>query len=113
MGGKYIFFFVSLHRKTILPMKERKKSAEKEERNKRSAQRDALHAKNWKEYTATVDDIRTFLGGRVFLRHNVITGRVEYRLPDSSEWQPVTDRVVNSLATPRATAGGCLSRWSR
>ena len=78
-------------------MKERKKSAEKEERNKRSAQRDALHAKNWKEYTATVDDIRTFLGGRVFLRHNVITGRVEYRWPDSSEWQPVTDRVVNSL----------------
>ena len=68
---------------------------------------------NWKEYTATVDDIRTFLGGRVFLRHNVITGRVEHRWPDSNEWQPVTDRVVNSLATPRATAGGCLSRWSR
>ena len=52
---------------------------------------------NWKEYTATVDDIRMFLGGRVFLRHNVITGRVEHRWPDSSEWQPVTDRVVNSL----------------
>ena len=83
------------------------------EKKKRKKDGGEGHKPNWKEYMATVDDIRTFLGGRVFLRHNVITGRVEHRWPDSSEWQPVTDRVVNSLATPRATAGGCLSRWSR
>ena len=36
---------------------------------------------NWKEYMATVEDIQNFLMDRILLRHNVITGRVEYRLP--------------------------------
>ena len=31
--------------------------------------------KNWKEYTATVEDIQNFLMDRILLRHNVITGR--------------------------------------
>ena len=58
--------------------------------------------KNWKEYMATVEDIQNFLMDRVLLRHNVITRRVEYRLPSSyehegTEWQPVNDRLVNSL----------------
>ena len=57
---------------------------------------------NWKEYMATVEDIQNFLMDRILLRHNVITGRVEYRLPSSYEhegtdWQPVNDRIVNSL----------------
>ena len=34
--------------------------------------------KNWTEVYATVEDIKAFLADRVFLRHNVITGRVEY-----------------------------------
>ena len=38
---------------------------------------------NWKEYMATVEDIQNFLMDRILLRHNVITGRVEYRLPSS------------------------------
>ena len=44
--------------------------------------------KNWKEYTATVEDIQNFLMDRVLLRHNVITGRVECRIPerDSFSW---------------------------
>ena len=71
-------------------------------RKQRSAQRDALRAKNWKEYTASVEDIKTFLSDHVYLRHNVITRRVECRIPssyeqDGSDWQPVTDRIVNSL----------------
>ena len=75
---------------------------EPKEHKKRSAQRDALHAKNWREMYATVEDIKAFLGGRLYLRHNVITGRVECRLPsnyetDGTDWQPISDRVVNSL----------------
>ena len=70
---------------------------EKNEQKPRSAQRDASHKKNWKEYTATVGDIQDFLMDRVLLRHNVITRRVEYRLPDEDLWQPVNDRLVNSL----------------
>ena len=88
-------------------MKERKKSEEKKE-----------HKKPWREYTATVEDIQNFLMDRVLLRHNVITGRVEWRAPfvppnwrdDTAQdisspsggrpgggWQPISDRIVNSL----------------
>ena len=60
------------------------------------------HKPNWREVYATVEDIKGFLGGRLYLRHNVITGRVECRLPsnyetDGTDWQPISDRVVNSL----------------
>ena len=64
------------------------------------------HAKNWKEYTATVEDIQNFLMDRVLLRHNVITKRVEWRAPQDpsrpplfrgGDWTPISDRVVNSL----------------
>ena len=37
---------------------------------------------NWKEYTATVEDIQDFLMDRIVLRHNVITRRTEYRFPE-------------------------------
>ncbi len=65
---------------------------------------DGEHKPNWKKYMATVEDIQNFLIGRILLRHNVIMGRVEYRLPSSCEhegtdWQPICDRVVNSLWT--------------
>ena len=58
--------------------------------------------KNWREYTATVDDIQRFLADNVLLRHNVVTGRTEYRLPSSdtreaTAWDNVSDRLVNSL----------------
>ena len=39
------------------------------------------HKPNWREVYASPEDIKTFLGGRLYLRHNVITGRVECRLP--------------------------------
>ena len=73
--------------------KKKKKAATDEENE---------HKKNWREVYATVEDIKAFLGGRLYLRHNVITGRVECRLPsnyetDGTDWQPISDRVVNSL----------------
>ena len=71
------------------------------------------HKQHWREVYASVEEIQQFLSDRIYLRHNVITGRVEYRIPEadqfaevgaagsglpvSKEWQPVSDRVVNSL----------------
>ena len=75
-----------------------------------SAQGDAFHKKNWREYTATVDDIERFLSDHVSLRHNVVAGRVECRIPESDvfadwiadglptdQWLPISDRIVNTL----------------
>lgn len=68
------------------------------------------HKKNWKEYTATVEDIEWFLRDHAYLRYNVITGRTEYRIPPqdcfaeymaedllSDQWRPIFDRVVNMV----------------
>ena len=79
---------------------------------------------NWKEYTATVEDIQRFLEDHVMLRYNVVTRQVEGHLPPKfggyrgmneqnsficsdlqppnlggygDLWEPVTDRLVNSL----------------
>ena len=60
---------------------------------------------NWQEYTATVEDIKTFLDGRVMLRYNVVTRRTECHqltdfgdeIPEQVLWEPVSDRVVNTL----------------
>ena len=65
---------------------------------------------NWKEYTATVEDIEEFLSNHVFLRHNMVTGRVECRIPENDvfadwiaeglpteQWLPISDRIVNTL----------------
>ncbi len=51
------------------------------------------------DYTryASVDDIKSFLDGCIKLRFNVITSRVEHLVEDKDEWQPITDREVNSL----------------
>ena len=58
---------------------------------------------------ANVTDIRRFLSSHIRLRHNVITGRVEYAdvkdedvedengKSGADHWLPITDRVVNSL----------------
>jgi hypothetical protein len=82
--------------------KRKKEAAEGSKEHKKRSDEGRLHRKNWKEYTATVEDIQNFLMDRILLRHNVITRRVEYRLPSSyenegTEWQPISDRVVNSL----------------
>ena len=80
------------------------------------------HKPSWQETMASVQDIQEFLDGRVFLRYNVVTGRVECHVidkePDFEEdenglmhfvqakpksdvpksyYEPITDRIVNSL----------------
>ena len=75
--------------------------AEKKKK-KAATDEDKEHKKNWREVYASVGDIKAFLGGRLYLRHNVITRRVECRLPsnyetEGTDWQPISDRVVNSL----------------
>ena len=103
-------FFLYLCRqiiKTYLPMEKKKERKQ-----------------NWKEYTATVEDIQRFLEDHVMLRYNVVTRQVEGHLPPKlggyrgmneqnsftcsdlqppnlggygDLWEPVTDRLVNSL----------------
>ena len=63
--------------------------------------------------TATVEEIKSFLDGHIFLRFNEITSRVEYELPedktdanrnaDARRFIPVNDRIVNSLWSQMST----------
>lgn len=61
--------------------------------------------KNWQEVYASVEDIQNFLADRIMLRYNVVTRRTEcHRLTDFGDeipqevlWEPISDRVVNSL----------------
>ena len=93
---------------------EKEKDKKKDKKERKPAQGDSTHKPNWKEYTATVEDIQNFLMDRVLLRHNVITRRVEYREPtpdpflrkgsvespslgEGMGWAPLSDRLVNSL----------------
>ena len=91
-----------------------KSESEGKPRKGRKKKEPAERKPNWKEYTATVEDIQNFLMDRVLLRHNVITRRVECRWPtpdpfqrkgsiespspgEGLGWAPITDRVVNTL----------------
>ena len=82
--------------------------------NKPKADSEKEHKKNWREVYATVEDIKTYLSDHIYLRHNVITGRIECRVPTKDlwelgtdpfeaaqvdKWQPISDRIVNSLWT--------------
>ena len=57
--------------------------------------------------TATVEEIKSFLDGHIFLRFNEITSRVEYEIPadntDTHRFMPVNDRIVNSLWSQMST----------
>ena len=91
----------------------REESKTKKAHKRPTEKGDAQHKKNWREEYASVTDIETFLSDRIMLRYNVITHRVECRqversqwerhgrerAPATGEWQPVNDRIVNSLWT--------------
>jgi len=89
---------------------------------KKEEQTPKEHKKNWRETRATEEDIQNFLMGTLYLRHNVITGKDEFRVPEISEyaamgikyptgktpldewrspdqWFEVKDRLVNSLCS--------------
>ena len=89
------------------PKKKRKKKAAEGEGGEPK-----VHKPNWREVYATVEDIKGFLADHIYLRHNVITRRAECRIPQADyfaagwsegqctdQWQPISDRVVNSLWT--------------
>ena len=89
------------------PKKKRKKAAAEGEGGEPKE-----HKPNWREVYATVEDIKGFLADHIYLRHNVITRRAECRIPQADyfaagwsegqctdQWQPISDRVVNSLWT--------------
>ena len=80
-------------------MKEEKNNKNKNKNQKKERK------KAWQETTATVEEIQRFLEDHVMLRYNVVTRRVESLSPSPSPiregngWEPVTDRLVNSLWT--------------
>ena len=83
-----------------------------EQSTKKPTGEEKEHKKNWREEYATVEDIKIFLSDRIYLRYNVITRRIECRVPErdlfemvgdpfvtrpTDCWQPISDRIVNSL----------------
>ena len=94
---------------------DKKKPKKKTENNEKKE-----HKPNWRETHASAEDILKFLNKNILLRHNVITGRQEFRVPmqdefeslgmvyptgatpldewrSLTEWHEVNDRLVNSL----------------
>jgi len=75
------------------------------------------HKPNWREVYATVEDIKGFLSDHIYLRWNLVKHRVEARLPMedtfcvnselaqfvSDDWQPMSDRLKNTLFTALQT----------
>ena len=80
---------------------------------------------NWQEYTATVEDIEEFLRNHVYLRHNVVTGRVECRVPDPPLTPPEREgkytrgeddilewlRQETDISSPPSCTGGVGGGW--
>ncbi|MBR2775550.1 MAG: hypothetical protein IKD75_00320 [Prevotella sp.] len=94
--------------------------AEKKPKKKTENNEKKEHKPNWRETHASAEDILKFLNKNILLRHNVITGRQEFRVPmqdefeslgmvyptgatpldewrSLTEWHEVNDRLVNSL----------------
>ena len=74
----------------------------KKQRKKKGDAQAKEHQKNWREVYATVEDIEGFLGGRIMLRRNALTGLVESRWPaefpgETNTWEPLSSVTVNSL----------------
>lgn len=92
-----------------------KRSKEKRSQEKRSQEggEQKEHKKPWRETYATPGEIKAFLSDHTYLRYNMVKHRVEVRLPPgdpfSGNWeleqfvsdgfQPLTDRLTNTLLT--------------
>lgn len=89
----------------------------KKRKKKQSSDDESGHKKNWREYTATTAEIKTFLCDHVYLRYNTVKYRIEARFPPgdpfcenselaqfvSKDWQPMSDRLKNTLLTAMQT----------
>ena len=92
---------------------------EKQKKKRKKKETGGERKPNWKEYMATVEDIQNFLMDRILLRHNVITKRVEYRVPLSSSvanegFAPLCGAAatpVAALKTPVASREGGGRYW--
>ena len=65
------------------------------------------HKRPWQENLATMEEIKAFVSDRYYLRYNVVRRGVECRRPssydhDGTDWQLISDRIVNE---ERAQAG--------
>ena len=95
-------------------MEESEEKPKKKKKKKSAADGDGgqkEHKPNWREVHATFEEIKDFLRDHVYMRYNTVKYQVEARLPaedpfccDSElakfvkdEWQPMTDRLENSL----------------
>ena len=102
-------------------MDENEKNKKKASGKKPDTDAGKEHKKNWRELQATTGDIRSFFSENVLLRHNVITGKPEIRVPpadafthaamlrypngltaldewrSATQWFAVTDRFVNTV----------------
>ena len=98
----------------------------KKKRKKKAAETESEkeHKRNWREVNATPEEIKEFLGNHVYLRYNTVKYRVEARLPEndtfcanpelaqfvSDDWQPLSDRLSNTLLTALCTVKPALKR---
>ena len=77
----------------------------KKNRKKKGDVQAKEHQKNWREVYATVEDIEGFLGGRIMLRRNALTGLVESRWPAEfpGEFMPVSRalQIIGGVVTTK------------
>ena len=57
------------------------------------------HKKNWRETYASTEEIQKFLNDNILLRHNMITGQQEFRVPMRDEFESLGMKYING-ATP-------------
>ena len=77
----------------------------KKKRKKKAAAADdgtGEHKRPWRENLATMGEIKAFVNDRYYLRYNVVRRGVECRRPssydhDGTDWELISDRIVNSL----------------
>ena len=79
---------------------------ESEEKPKRKRKKDAEggekeHKPNWWETHASKEDIAKFLNEVIILRQNVITGKAEFRVPDSDEFEAMGLKPKDRVLPPR------------
>ena len=73
---------------------------------KKEKKQKSEHKQNWKEYTATVEDIEQFLRDNIFLRHNVITGRGTDVRPVATDLRPHREHAVAHPIEREESASG-------